>query len=157
MMDEEKIDYAALVNERYTLNGFMHYNHIELEKAERDRAVFRIVIRPENRNPFEQLAGGAIYTMADLVGGAAALTDGRCYVTQSSSFHFIRNVASGTVYATGSVIHRGKSTCLVNVDINDESGRLLATGEFNFFSVDREIMDRKRPADSVYQKKTVQA
>ena len=148
---ETPIDYNALVEDRYRVNGFMHHNYIELDHAERDLAVFRLTIRPESRNPFEQLHGGAIYTMADNAAGAAAFSaDGRPYVTQSTTFHFIRNVASGTVYATGRVIHRGRSTCLTRVEITDETGRLLATGDFSFFAVDMDLMNSKRPADSVY-------
>ena len=150
-MDEKTIDYNAMVNDRYRVNGFMHYNHIELDHAERDKAVFRLTIRPESRNPFEQLNGGAIFTMADQAGGAAALTDGRAYVTQNASLQFIRNEASGTVYATATVVHRGRATCLVHIDITSEKGTLLAIGTFNFFAVNMELMNEKRPADSVYR------
>lgn len=151
-MEEKEIDYNALVNERYRVNGFMHHNYIELDHVEKDKAVFRLTIRPESRNPAEQLHGGAIYTLGDNAGGAAAASDGRYYVTQAGQLHFLRNVASGTVYATACVIHRGRATCLTRIDVTDETGRLLATGEYTFFVVDPELMRQKRPADSVYRK-----
>ena len=98
--------------QRLQKNAFMLYNHIELESVEPDRAVFRLEIRPESRNPYGQLHGGAIYTMADNAAGSAAHTDGRYYVTQTSALHFLRNQAGGTVRATAWVRHRGKSTVL---------------------------------------------
>ena len=131
--------------QRLKQNAFMQHNYIELESVEPDRAVFRLDIRPESRNPYGLLHGGAIYTMADNATGAAAHTDGRYYVTQTSALHFLRNQASGTVRATAWVRHRGKSTVLTSVDITGEGGKLLATGEFTFFCVDKALMDENGP------------
>ena len=133
--------------QRLRNNAFMQHNYIELESVERDRAVFRLDIRPESRNPYGQLHGGAIYTMADNAAGSAAHTDGRYYVTQTSALHFLRNQASGTVRATAWVRHRGRSTVLTAVDITGEGGKLLATGEFTFFCVDKALMDQKGPKE----------
>ena len=79
--------------------------------------------------------------------GAAAHSDGRYYVTQTSALHFLRNQATGTVRASAWVRHRGKSTVLTAVDITGEGGRLLATGEFTFFCVDKALMDQKAAAE----------
>ncbi|MCI2055759.1 MAG: PaaI family thioesterase [Oscillibacter sp.] len=136
-------ELEQLAADRTAHNAFMHYNHIELDSVEKDRAVFRLTIRPESKNPYGLLHGGAIYTLADNATGAAAHTDGRFYVTQTSSLHFLRNQGEGTVYATATVRHRGKATCLTTVDITSESGKLLATGEFTFFCVDKAVMDQK--------------
>ena len=133
--------------QRLQKNAFMLHNHIELESVEPDRAVFRLDIRPESRNPYGMVHGGAIYTMADNATGTAAHTDGRYYVTQTSALHFLRNQASGTVRATAWVRHRGKSTVLTAVDITGEDGKLLATGEFTFFCVDKAVMDEKAPKE----------
>lgn len=132
-----------LAAEREKDNLFMAHNHIELEHVEADRAVFKLDIRPESKNPYGMVHGGAIYTMADNAAGYAAHSDGRFYVTSTSSLHFLRNQSEGTVRAVGTVRHRGKSTCLIAVDITGEGGKLLATGEFTFFCVDKDVMDKK--------------
>ena len=129
--------------QRLQKNAFMLHNHIELESVEPDRAVFRLDIRPESRNPYGMVHGGAIYTLADNATGTAAHTDGRYYVTQTSALHFLRNQSEGTVRATATVRHRGRSTVLTAVDITGDDGRLIATGEFTFFCVDKDIMDAK--------------
>ena len=72
-----------------------------------------------------------------------AHTDGRSYVTQGSSMHFLRNQSEGVVRADAKVRHRGRTTCLVNVDILGEGGKLLATGEFTYFCIDPDIMAQK--------------
>lgn len=129
--------------ERIKTNAFMLHNYMEIETVEPDRAVFRLDIRPESRNPYGMVHGGAIYTLADNATGAAAHTDGRHYVTQTSSFHFLRNQPEGVIRAAAHVRHRGRSTCLVTVDVTGTGGVLLATGEFTFFCVDKDLMDEK--------------
>ena len=121
--------------ERLSKNAFMNYCHIEMVSIQPDRATFRLEIRPENRNPFGNLHGGAFYTLADNAAGAAAHTDGRFYVTQQTSYHFLRGQGEGTVYSKAMVRHRGRSTWLVYVDIVNEEDKLLGTAEFTFFSV----------------------
>ncbi len=128
---------------RLARNAFMLYNHMEMESLEQDRAVFRLDIRPESKNPFGMVHGGALYTLADNAAGGAAHTDGRTYVTQTSSLHFLRNQAEGTVRAEGRVRHRGKFTCLTEVDLTGEGGVLLATGEFTYFCVDPVLMEQR--------------
>lgn len=136
-------EMEAKTQERIAKNAFMHHNYIEMVSVETDKAVFRLDIRPESKNPYGMVHGGAIYTLADNATGSAAHSDGRNYVTQTSALHFLRNQSEGTVWATAAVRHRGKSTCLVAVDITGEGGKLIATGEFTFFCVDKAIMDAK--------------
>ena len=130
-------------NERLEENAFMRHNYITLEAVEPDHAVFRLEIRPESKNPYGMVHGGAIYTLADNATGAAVHTDGRFYVTQTGTLHFLRNQAEGTVRAEARVLHRGGSTALASVNILGTGGRLLATGEFTFFCVDKARMDDK--------------
>lgn len=137
-MTNEEI--AQQLTERVKKNGFMLHNFIQLESLEPDRAVFRLEIRPESRNPYGMVHGGALYTLADNAAGTAAHTDGRYYVTQSGTLHFLDNRAHGVIRADGRIRHRGRSTVLAEVDITDESGALLATGEFSFFHVNEARM-----------------
>nr|WP_325216497.1 PaaI family thioesterase [uncultured Oscillibacter sp.] len=137
MEDMEKLRLEAL---QLAANAFTDYNFIKLEAAEADRAVYRLDIRPESRNPYGMVHGGALYTLADDAAGTAAHGDGRHYVTQHGDLHFLDNRAHGTIRAAGRVRHRGRSTVLVDVEITDESGVLLATGAFSYFCVDRKRM-----------------
>ena len=56
------------MRERLKKNQFMSYNHIELEHVEPDYAVFRLDIRPESRNIFGMVHGGALYTNSFISG-----------------------------------------------------------------------------------------
>ena len=128
-------DLEQMTMERLKKNGFMQYNHMEMERVEPDRAVFRLEIRPESKNVYGMVHGGAIYTLADNATGSAAHTDGRNYVTQSGTLHFLRNQREGIIRAQARVRHRGRSTVLVAVDVVGDDGTLLASGEFSFFCI----------------------
>ena len=136
-------ELEAKARSRAEKNAFMLHNYMELESVEPDRAVFSLTIRPESCNPYGMVHGGAIYTLADNATGTAVHTDGRYYVTQTSALHFLRNQSEGVIRAIATVRHRGKSTVLTSVDIVGEGGKLLATGEFTFFCVDKNLMDSK--------------
>ena len=83
----EQLTAAQQAAELNKKNLFATYNHIEAEFVEPDHAIFKLEIRPESKNPYGIVHGGAIYTMADNATGYAAHTDGRSYVTQGSSSH----------------------------------------------------------------------
>ncbi len=125
-------------------NAFAVFNHLEVEHVEPDYAVFRLDIRPESKNPFGFVHGGLLSGMADNAAGYAAHSDGRTYVTQSSHMTYLHNQAEGVIRAAGRVLHRGKTICLVRVDITGENGTLLATGEVSYFCVAAEDLAKIR-------------
>ena len=129
-------------------NAFTLHNFIEAESVERDRAVFRLDVRPESLNPYGMVHGGALYTLADDAAGAAVHTDGRHYVTQNGSLNFLKNQTQGTIRAAAHVRHRGRSTCLVDVDITGDNDVLLATGQFTYFRVDIQIQKTEQSGAS---------
>lgn len=139
-------DMTELYSEVNRRNPFISHNYIEVVHVERDRAVLRLAVREESRNLYGLVHGGAIYALADNACGCAASTDGRSYVTQGSSFTYLRNQPSGSLEAEAKIRHRGRSTVLVGVDVTGEDGKLMATGSFSFFCVDRDTMLKKGAA-----------
>ena len=136
----ENLETLRLEALKLGANAFTDHNFIRLESAEPDCVVYRLDIRPESRNPWGMVHGGALYTLADDAAGGAAHSDGRHYVTQHGDLHFLDNRAHGTLRATGRVRHRGRATVLVDVEITDGAGALLATGASSYFCVDRKRM-----------------
>lgn len=132
------------VEQTLRINPFMQHIHIEQLHAGGDKAGFVLHIFPDSLNPYGVVHGGAIYALADNTAGVAAHSDGRFYVTQNSAMHFLRNQAEGDVTAKAFVRHRGHATCLVRVDVTGEGDKLIATGDFTFFCVDKTVMDTKR-------------
>ena len=116
-------------------NAFALFNGIHSSSSGPDHGESVLTLGPDSLNPYGLLHGGDYYTMADSACGTACRTDGRNYVTLHGGLNFIRSARSGTVTARAVVRHRGRSTCQADVEITDESGALLATGDFTFFCI----------------------
>ena len=127
MIDQETFDALARAN------AFAVYNGISLRLLADGRTQAVMEMGPHSVNPYGRLHGGAMYTLADCAGGAMCRTDGRRYVTLDGTVHFIRSTNHGTITATASMVHRGRTTALVDIQITDQDGTLLARGDFTFF------------------------
>lgn len=76
------------------------------------------------------LHGGAVMALADTAGGALAfanLPEGATGTsTIESKTNFLRGVRAGTVRASARVLHAGGTTIVVETEIRDDAGRLVA-------------------------------
>jgi uncharacterized protein (TIGR00369 family) len=76
------------------------------------------------------LHGGAVMALADTAGGALAfanLPEGATGTsTIESKTNFLRGVRSGTVRAQARVLHAGGTTIVVETEVRDDQGRLVA-------------------------------
>lgn len=134
-MSEKTLDQER---SRLEKDAFSRHNGYELETLERDRVVYRLDISANSLNPYGMVHGGSLYTMADDAAGVAIHTDGRHYVTQTGTLHFLSNRSEGVIRAEGRVRRRGKQTAFASVEITDEQGVLLAAGDFVYFCIDPE-------------------
>jgi len=116
---------------------YMQAHHIRLLHVEVDCARLSMAVTKEALNGFGCVHGGALFGLADTTAGVAAFTDGRHYVTQSGSFHFIGNVSSGEIFAEGHVIHRGRTISVVEVKVYSQEGKLLGDGTYDMFAVNK--------------------
>ena len=116
-------------------NAFAIHNGITVRQLELGKAEAQLTMCDNHRNPHGKLHGGAYYTLADCAGGTACRTDGRKYVTLDGTIHFIRAAEQGVVTASAEVVHHGRTTSLVQIEIKGEDGTLYATGDFTFFCI----------------------
>ena len=76
------------------------------------------------------LHGGALMTLADSTGAICAylnLPEGAtATATIESKTNFFRPVSSGHVEATSRVLHRGRTTIVVETDVRDAEGKHVA-------------------------------
>ena len=84
--------------------------------------------------------GGFLFTLADNAAGLTAAYSERGLrdlVTQTATVHYIRAAQLGEhLVAEGRLVHGGRSTALVNVEIRNDAGKLLLQGEFSMFYLD---------------------
>lgn len=75
------------------------------------------------------LHGGALMSLADTAGAVCAflcLPEGANTATTSSTSHLVRAVRDGSVTATARPLHRGRSNIVVQTQLTDAQGRLVA-------------------------------
>jgi uncharacterized protein (TIGR00369 family) len=95
-----------------------------------DEVRARIDWAPERCTIGGALHGGVLMAAADSVGAVVAflnLPDGATGTsTVNSATNFLRGVREGTVEAIGRPLHAGRTTIVVETDLVDQAGRLVA-------------------------------
>ena len=88
-------------------------------------AVMKIDERKFNANNVVQ--GGAIFTLADFAfAGAANSFEGVRCSSMSSNINFLRPGTGNALSARAQVINRGKRSCLVETEVFNDFGKLVA-------------------------------
>ena len=105
---------------------FATENGITLDELDGEHAVTSLTLEARHRNAFGGVMGGAIFTLADFA--FAALTNGRGKVTvaQQVSINYLSAAKGTTLTATARYRKDGRSSCVVNVDVVDDTGRDIA-------------------------------
>jgi 1,4-dihydroxy-2-naphthoyl-CoA hydrolase len=102
---------------------------IEIIEIGEGRVVATMPVDHRTHQPFGLLHGGASVALAETVAslGAYALIDPEkeSAVGLEINANHVRAVRSGTVTATGTVLHRGKTTMVWDIKIVDEQERLV--------------------------------
>ena len=102
---------------------------VQLTAASPDECRGRLDWSPDRCTVGGTLHGGALMSLADLVGAVCAflgLPPGAGTATLSSSTNLLRGVREGYVEAVSRPLHRGRTTVVVVTEIRDAAGRLVA-------------------------------
>lgn len=116
-----------LIKERPNLSTALGMEFIST--PEDDTCMARMTVDERNRQPFGFLSGGASLALAENLAGAASTSicpDCACMGIEVSGSH-VKAVAEGdsvTAYAT--LLHKGTTLHVWNVDIKDTSGELIS-------------------------------
>jgi uncharacterized protein (TIGR00369 family) len=115
-----------------TLHALMPFGAtlgLELVSAAPETVVGRVSWAERLTTAGGALHGGTLMAVADSIGGAVAflnLPEGAGTSTISSSTVCVRGVREGVVTATGRLLHKGRSTIVVETELTDDAGRTLA-------------------------------
>jgi uncharacterized protein (TIGR00369 family) len=93
------------------------------------RAVFELQAEERHHNPMGTLHGGVFCDLADAAMGmayAATLGDGESFTTLELKINFLKQVRRGRLTATARVVKGGRTIGLVECDVTDEQGDLVA-------------------------------
>jgi 1,4-dihydroxy-2-naphthoyl-CoA hydrolase len=108
---------------------------ITVVSASRQEVVAELPWRAEICTSGAVVHGGAIMSLADSVGAMLAFLNlptpeapatTIATTTISSATQFMRGLRSGTARATARLLHRGRTTIVVETDVTDGDGKLVA-------------------------------
>lgn len=100
-----------------------------LVSVEPSKAVFELDAGPQHANPMGTLHGGILCDLADAAMGiayASALGDEESFTTLELKINFLKPIWNARLRAEGRVVKRGKTVGLVECDVTDETGSLVA-------------------------------
>jgi 1,4-dihydroxy-2-naphthoyl-CoA hydrolase len=114
---------------------------LQIEELTSTRVVGHIELSAEHHTPWGIVHGGVYATAVESaasLGASAAVEDrGMVAVGLTNTTHFLRSLTSGRVTVTARPLHQGRTQQLWQVEINDQSGRLVAQGELRLQNVER--------------------
>jgi uncharacterized protein (TIGR00369 family) len=93
------------------------------------KAVFELQATEVHRNPMGTLHGGILCDIADAAMGiayASNLADGESFTTLELKINFLKPIWNARLRATGHVVKQGRTVGMVECDVTDEKGRLVA-------------------------------
>lgn len=102
---------------------------IEVRSASPEAVVGTLAWAPERCTAGGVLHGGALMTLADTIGALAAflnLPPGAGTSTIESKTNLFRAVRDGTVTATATPLHVGRTTIAVQTEVRDDAGKLVS-------------------------------
>ena len=103
---------------------------MKVEKEGEGILVMSMPVTDKVKQPFGFLHGGASLALGETACsmGAASLIDTEQYIPLGLEMNanHISSTTEGTVYASATVIHQGKTTQVWNIEITDDSGKLIS-------------------------------
>jgi uncharacterized protein (TIGR00369 family) len=92
-------------------------------------AVFEMEAGPQHANPMGTLHGGILCDLADAAMGiayASTLEEGESFTTLDLKINFLKPIWKARLRAEGRLVKRGKTVGMVECDVVDETGSLVA-------------------------------
>ena len=100
-----------------------------LTEVEPGRAVIEFNAGRRHANPLGTLHGGVLCDIADAAMGlayASTLADSESFTTLELKINFLKPIWEARLQAEGRVVKGGRTVGLVECDVTDEQGRLVA-------------------------------
>ncbi len=118
------------ISKKMCENTLMETLQIEFTEVGADYIIAKMPVTPKVHQPDGVLHGGASVALAESVGSAGAyffLNSDKIVIRGIEiSANHIKSVRNGYVYARATIIHKGRTTQLWQINITNESGELVS-------------------------------
>ena len=120
--------FATIEEARELFKGdrFATTNGMQIDVLGEDSCVCSMTLTDNHRNAYGGVMGGVTFTLADF---ALAVTSNQIHhlsVAQQVSINYLSAPKGERLIATSRCIKSGKTTTVINVDVTDDTGRLIA-------------------------------
>ena len=110
----------------FSEDRFATENGMVLEELDDNHAVCSLMLTGRHRNAYGGVMGGAIFTLADFAFAALSNSREKVTVAQQVSINYLATAKGEKLVARASYRKDGRSSCVVNVDVTDNTGRDIA-------------------------------
>ena len=134
------MDFQKMTEYRNTHSPYVQRQGIVVEEIGPGYARVTKTVVPEDANPLGVPHGGVYFTMADTACGSAMASYGYKAVTMNAGYNFFRSANVGDrLTAEAREVKHGQTVCVFEVRITEQSGTLLGTGTFTFYSLSEKL------------------
>ena len=134
------MNYQQMADYRNSHNPYVQRQGIFVEEIGPGYARVTKTVVPEDANPLGVPHGGVYFTMADTACGSAMASYGYKAVTMNAGYNFFRRANVGDrLTAEAREVKHGQTVCVFEVRITEQSGTLLGTGTFTFYSLSEKL------------------
>ena len=113
--------------------GYSKYSGVTITKVDVNYCEGELAITPDNCNYLGIVHGGCLATLADTVAGVAACSTGQGTVTINYGFSFLRQARGEKIRCVAEAEKPGRQVSVFRCSLYDDSGALVASGQFTFF------------------------
>lgn len=114
---------------------FATENGSSIVEVTEDHAVVRMDLEDRHRNAMNNVMGGAIFTIADFAFAVLASNLHKTQVGTDATIHFLSVPKGDVLYAKATCRKNGRTTIIMDADVTDETGRLVATMTGSAFKI----------------------
>ena len=107
-------------------DGFASANGIILEELDDAHALTSVILTHNHRNALGGVMGGAIFTLADFAFAALSNQLHKGTVAQQISINYLSAPKGDRLLAKAVCRKNGRNSCVINVDVTDDTGRDIA-------------------------------
>lgn len=120
--------------------AFVQAAGLEVDEVTATHVVAHLDVGPDHHTPWGVVHGGvyttAVESAASIGASAAVAQHGQVAVGLTNTTHFVRSITVGRLRVDARALHQGRSQQLWQVDLADDSGRLVAHGELRLQNLD---------------------
>lgn len=106
---------------------FATENGAEIVEVNEEYAVVKMTLTEHHRNAMNYVMGGAIFTLADFSFAVLASNLHKQQTGTDATIHFLAPPKGDVLYAKATCRKNGRTTIILQSDVTDDTGRLIAT------------------------------